>query len=172
MDESGPVEVWTEGPKFDPPTYTQAEEKTRGDKICSSPKVFFRYPGDIVMELGNGPMGGAIFHGEKGVLTIDRGRVESEPEDLVMEVLRDRPRGVNENHVKNWLDAVRSKGKPIADVEIGHRSATVCHLGNIARWAGRKLRWDSSKEVFIDDAGANQYLDRARRAPWQLPEQV
>jgi len=45
-------------------------------------------------------------------------------------------------------------------------------LGNIARWTGRKLRWDPVKELFPDDAGANQYLDRQRRQPWELPKTV
>jgi hypothetical protein len=57
-------------------------------------------------------------------------------------------------------------------VEIGHRSATVCHLGNIARLTGRKLRWDPVEEKFIGDADANQYLDRTRRKPWILPDKV
>jgi hypothetical protein len=57
-------------------------------------------------------------------------------------------------------------------VEIGHRSATVCHLGNIARWTGRKLRWDPVKEKFVGDKDANQHLDRERRKPWTLPEKV
>lgn len=172
MDESGPIEVWVEGPRFEPPTYTQPEPKTRGDKMCSVPKVFFRYPGDIIMELGNGPDGGAIFEGEKGEVTINRGIFESNPEELVMEALRNRPKGGDKNHIKNWLDCIKTRSKPVADVEIGHRSATVCHLGNIVRWAGRKLRWDPVKETFPDDAEACQYLDRPRRKAWELPEKV
>jgi len=57
-------------------------------------------------------------------------------------------------------------------VEIGHRSASVCHLSNIARILGRKLRWDPVQEIFPDDPEANQYLDRARRKPWELPASV
>lgn len=172
MDNSGPVEVWTEGSKFDPPTYTASESRARGDKACSVPKVFFRYPGDITMELADGPMGGAIFYGENGTLTIDRGRCTSDPEELAETALRNKPPGFRDHHLKNWLDCVRSREKPIADVEIGHRSATVCHLGNIARTLGRKLKWDPAKEVFPDDPEANQHLDRARRKPWELPASV
>jgi predicted dehydrogenase len=172
MDESGPTEVWTEGGKLNPPTYTEPESRDRGNRICGEPKVFFRYPGDITMELKDGPMGGAIFHGEQGTFRINRGVIESDPEELAIEALRNRPKGVSENHVKNWFDCIKSRARPVADVEIGHRSATVCHLGNIARWAGRKLRWDPEREVFPDDSDANQYLDRARRRPWELPEKV
>jgi predicted dehydrogenase len=172
MDESGPVEVWTEGPKYNPPKYTAAEPKTRGDKICSEPKVFMRYAGDIVMELGDGPDGGAVFIGEKGKITINRGRCESDPPELAEEALAKRPRGFNGDHLKNWLDCIKRRGKPIADVEIGHRSATVCHLGNIARWTGRKLRWDPVKEIFPDDQEANEYLLRQHRKGYELPEKI
>lgn len=175
MDDSGPVEIWTEGPKFDPPTYTAAEPKDRGDGICRVPKVFMRYATGAIMELGgtaSALMGGATFIGEKGKVTITRGHCDSDPEDLALQTLSQRPRGFNDNHVKNWLDCIKSRAKPIADVEIGHRSATVCHLGNIARWTGRRLKWDPVKEIFPDDPEANQYLDRERRKPWTLPEKV
>ncbi|MCL5097797.1 MAG: Gfo/Idh/MocA family oxidoreductase [Candidatus Omnitrophica bacterium] len=170
MDDSGPIEVWTEGPPFDPPIYTASEPKTRGDNICQHPTVFFRYPGDIVMELGAGPEGGAIFIGEKGRLTIDRAICKSDPPELAEEAMEHRPAKFTENHLKNWLDCIKSREKPVADVEIGHRSATVCHLGNIARWTGRRLRWDPVQERFPDDAAANDYLDRERRKPYTLPE--
>lgn len=172
MDESGPIEVWTEGPKYNPPKYTAAEPKARGDKICSEPKVFMRYAGDIVMELGDGPDGGAVFIGEKGKITINRGRCESDPPELAEEALGKRPRGFNGDHLKNWLDCIKSREKPIADVEIGHRSSTVCHLGNIARWTGRKLRWDPVKEVFPDDKEANEYLLRQHRKGFELPRMI
>jgi predicted dehydrogenase len=172
MDEAGPVELWVEGPKFGPPTYTAPESRDRGNKLCSQPKVFFRYPGDIIMELGDGPAGGALFLGEKGEVRIDRGVFESDPDDLIVEALRNRPQGVNENHIQNWIDCIKTRAKPVADIEMGHRSATVCHLGNIARQLGRRLHWDPAKEVFPGDAEANSYLDRPRRKPWELPAKV
>jgi predicted dehydrogenase len=172
MDDSGPVEIWTEGPKFAPPTYTAAETKVRGDKLCSQPKVFMRFPGDITMELGEGaPMGGAIFIGEKGQITINRARCESDPPELAIEAVRARPKGFMDNHMTDWLNCIKSRQKPLSDVEIGHRSATVCHLGNIARWTGRKLRWDPVKELF-DDADANQLLMRAHRKGYELPATI
>ncbi len=172
MDLTGPIEVWTEGPPFAPPTYTASEPKTRGDEICSRPTVFFRYPGDIIMELGKGPAGGAIFIGDKGTLTMDRAYIKSDPANIAEEAREQRPEGFTSNHLRNWLDCIKSRQQPVAHVEIGHRSATVCHLGNIARWTGRRLRWDPVKEVFPDDAGANAFLDRVRRKPHDLPERI
>ena len=124
------------------------------------------------MELADGPMGGAVFIGEKGKITIDRAICRSDPPELAEAALDKRQPGFTENHLKNWLDCIKSRQPPIADVETGHRSAAVCHLGNIARWTGRKLRWDPVKEIFPDDAAANQYLDRQRRKPWELPKTV
>ena len=172
MDLTGPVEVWTEGPAYSPPTYTTAEPKGRGDKICDQPKVLFRYPGDVIMELGNGPEGGAIFFGEKGKLTVDRAICKSDPPELAEEAMENRPKKFNENHLRDWLQCIKARRKPVADVEIGHRSATVCHLGNIARWTGRRLKWDPVQERFPDDVQANEYLDRERRKPYTLPETI
>ena len=69
-------------------------------------------------------------------------------------------------HAKNFIECVRSRQKPAADVEIGHRSTIVPHLGNIAIRTGRKLRWDSIKEEIVDDSVASAYLARQARAPW------
>ena len=76
----------------------------------------------------------------------------------------------SDNHIQNWLDSIKSGEKPICDVEVGHRSASVCHLANIARRIGRRLRWDPVKETFPDDAEARERLDRKRRKPYELPQ--
>jgi hypothetical protein len=55
-------------------------------------------------------------------------------------------------------------------VEIGHRSISVCHLANMARELGRKLRWDPDKEQFAGDDEANLMLNRPRRKGFELPE--
>jgi predicted dehydrogenase len=172
MDESGPVEIWTEGPKFNPPTYTQPESQDRGDKLCSVPMIFYRYANGITFKLDNGNPGGAIFLGQQGKIEIFRGRVTSNPPELVKEPIKDSEIHLyrSDDHVQNWLDCIRSREKPVADVEIGHRSTTVAHLGNIARWLGRKLQWDPVKEAFPGDDEANRYLDRPRRKGYELPE--
>ncbi len=172
MSHSGPVEIWTEGGKFDPPTYTKPESRQRGEAICSKPHVFFRYASGVVVRLAGGPHGGAIFVGEKGTISIDRGRFTCTPKELASTRLgKDAPRlYVSNNHMQNWFDCMKSRKPTAADVETGHRSATVCHLGNIARWAGRRLRWDPEREIFPDDGDANRFLDRPRRKAYELPD--
>jgi predicted dehydrogenase len=166
-DETGPVEIWVEGGKFDPPNITKPESNKRANKICSEPKVFFRYANGVVLEPGNAPSFGGVFVGEKGTFTINRGALSSDPPELAGEVAEGAK--ASDSHVENWIECVQSRRKPNADVEIAHRSATICHLGNIARWTGRKLQWDPVKETFPGDAEANEYLDRKRRKPYELP---
>jgi predicted dehydrogenase len=72
------------------------------------------------------------------------------------------------DHVRNFLDAVKSRQDPIESVEAGHRSASICHLGNIAMLLNRPLKWDPEKEQFVGDAEANGMLARPQRAPWQI----
>lgn len=173
-DETGPVELWTEGGKFQPPTYTQPESRERGDRLCSVPRVCYRYANGIVVRLENGPPGGAIFRGEHGTITIDRGKFTVDPPELGKEPLG--PDAIrlyrSNNHLQNWLDCIRTRQRPVADAEIGHRTATICHLINIARELGRPLRWDPEKEEFVDDPEANALLDRPRRPPYTLPETI
>lgn len=151
MDNSGPVEVWAEGEGLKAP-------------------VSFRYASGTVVHLdGKGPGGGALFEGTDGTLWIDRGEYKLKP--------KSRRAGKSESdngpentygHLENWIRCVRSREQPAANVEIGHRSTTMCHLGNIARWTGRKLQWDPEKEEFVNDPDANSYLQRTMRAPYVL----
>jgi hypothetical protein len=68
----------------------------------------------------------------------------------------------------DFLHCVRSRERPFRDIERGHRTATVCHLANIAHRLGRALKWDSIKEEIVGDVEANRLLSRAKRGPWQL----
>jgi hypothetical protein len=68
--------------------------------------------------------------------------------------------------MKNFFDCVRSRKQPICEAEIGHRSATVCHLGALAMRLGRKLKWDPKAEKFVGDRDANKWLAREMRKPW------
>jgi predicted dehydrogenase len=182
MDDSGPNEIWVDGERFDPPTITAPEKSGRANIQCSNPAVCWRYANGVtlVMDEAYGkqpgkpapkaPSFGAIVHGEKGTAVIDRGSFVTDPPELAEEAMRGRKS--KELHVENWLSCIKTRKRPNADIEIGHRSATVCHLGNIARWTNRKLCWDPIQETFVGDAEANQYLDRTRRKPYRLPETV
>lgn len=137
---------------------------------------------EVKFVLDKGPMGGAVFVGEKGKLEINRNKVTSNPPEIAagilaaVDVAEEERKWSDEialwqarHHLQDWLDCIRSRGKPVADVEIGHRSVTVCHLANIARAVGRPLRWDPAAERFVDDPGADALLERERRKGFELP---
>jgi hypothetical protein len=128
-------------------------------------------------------MGGAIFIGEKGKLEINRNKIASNPPEIAAGLLKQIDVDEEERkwsdklalwqarwHLQDWLNCLRSRARPVADVEIGHRSISVCHLANITREIGRRLRWDPAGEKFVDDTEANQRLVRPRRQGFELPE--
>jgi predicted dehydrogenase len=77
---------------------------------------------------------------------------------------------VQEAHVQNWLDCIRSRQRPVAGVEIGHRTVSACHLGVIAFRLNRKVRWDLRNEAISGDAEAQRMTTRTYREPYVLPE--
>ena len=85
-----------------------------------------------------------------------------------MEAKRAQSKDATDLHVANFIECVRSRKTPNADIEIGHRSTTVPHLGNIAYKTKRKLVWDAAKEDFTNDAAASKLLGRKARKPWDL----
>jgi predicted dehydrogenase len=74
-----------------------------------------------------------------------------------------------EAHIQNFLDCVRSRQRPVADVETGYRSITPCHVGTIAYRLGRKVKWDAQAQTFPGDAQAQAMMTKRYRAPWTLP---
>jgi myo-inositol 2-dehydrogenase / D-chiro-inositol 1-dehydrogenase len=113
---------------------------------------------------------GALFKGTDGWVFVNRSViVASDPDILKTEFgSGDTRLYVSKDHHENWLDCIASRERPICDVEVGHRSATVCHLGNIAMRLGRELNWDPAKEQFVDDDQANLIVSKPMRAPWHL----
>jgi predicted dehydrogenase len=178
MDGSGPVEVWVEpAEKLGTLTYNEPETRDRGDAFASRTTVHYRYPNDVTLTLSGTQSrlgGGATFIGDKGRISIFRDGYECEPKGLDEDPLPADALRVYEsdNHMQNFFDCVESRRDPIMDVEAGHRVATLCHLGNVARWTGRRLNWDPEEEVFPGDDEANSYLDCPRREGYELPRQV
>lgn len=111
------------------------------------------------------------FVGTKGRVEVSRDDVfVTEPADLATRPLRgeDIHLYASDNHHTDFFTCVRTRQRPISDVEAGHRSASVCHLNVIAAQLGRAIRWDPLKEEVIDDPIAARLLDRPRRAPYVL----
>jgi len=168
MDASGPVEVEAKA-TFD--------ERKRVEVPLES-EIVYRYANGVTLFCQQGPgdktgaKSGTMFEGDRGSIYVDRGKLESTPAEIVKEPLGDKDVHlyVSKNHLDNWYACMKSRKLPICDVEIGHRSATVCHLGSLTMRLGRKLKWDPAKEQFLGDAEASQRMSYAYRAPWSLPE--
>jgi predicted dehydrogenase len=109
------------------------------------------------------------FTGSRGKVWVSRGDyLVTDPPELAKRPLRadDVHLYESDDHQGDFLDAVRSRQRPIADVEIGHRTATVCHLNAIAERIGRPVRWDPKAEDVVGDEIAARWLDRPRRSPY------
>ena len=186
MDQSGPIAIEGEGtpppkepncynchPKFKV-TYTYAngaklicsDNQLEGAPDPKGDKATDRKGKEKIIKHDNG----VLFVGEDGKwIFVNRDTITASDEKLIKEPLPESATKlyVSNDHMGNFRDCVRSRKKPICDVEVGHRSVTVCHLGNIAIRSGKKLNWDPVKEQ-LDDAEASKWLSREMRAPWKL----
>jgi len=163
VDASGPVAVegkatfhpdkWYETPQSCRLTYTYANGVTL-----------------LVGQVQKDCPGGATFIGTQGSIHIGRSRLTAKPAEIAERPLEEKDVHLyqSSNHHRNFLDCVRTRKLPICDVEIGHRSATACHLGNIALRLGRKVQWDPQKEQILGDDEATGMLSRPYRSPWTV----
>lgn len=159
-DDSGPIEIEGVGKFPISGLFT----------TCTSvKKITYKYANGVEI---NAKMGGSdiMFEGSQGWIRVSRESINaSDPKILTSKI------GPNEIHLYqshdhrgNFIECVKIRKDPICSAEIGHRSATVCHLGNIAMLLGRKLKWDPVKEKFTNDDEANRMINRAMRTPWVL----
>jgi predicted dehydrogenase len=111
---------------------------------------------------------GIVFEGDNGWIWISRAGLDASDPALLSEPLPSNAERlyVSNDHMANFFECVRSRKAPVADVEAGHRSVTMCHLGSIAVRLGRPLRWDPAKEQIVGDDEAQSYVAREQRKPW------
>ena len=115
-----------------------------------------------------GQQHGMKFEGAEGWIWVTRGSIEaSNPEFLTTPLAADATRLYESNdHMGNFFDCIRTRKAPICEAEIGHRSASLCHLGVLSLRLGRKLQWNPETEQFVGDDDANHRLRRELRKPW------
>jgi predicted dehydrogenase len=155
MDESGPVSA--EGvAKYHPQGWYETPDWT---------DITYRYANGVTVKCGQGYPGGCTFEGDRGTIHVKRGKLTA---DQTVKPTGDVKLYHSDNHHRNWLECIKTRKLPICDVAIGHRSATVCHLGNIAIRLGRKITWDPAKEEIVGDTEAAKWTTKEYRAPWKL----
>jgi predicted dehydrogenase len=135
----------------------------------TGPQLTFRYANGVTMYRGGA--NGVLFTGTDGKVEVNRGYLRTWPDELAQIKLKpgDTRLYRSPGHQQDWLDCIRTRRRPICDVSIGAHSAIVCHLGNIALWVDRPIRWDPDAGVLLDDPVAARWLDRPKRAPYQMP---
>jgi hypothetical protein len=165
-DGHGPVRLTPAGVDGEPSlTFTYAD----GTRIVFATTL---QPGKHVIPEGWNPSTpiqnfGVLFVGDRGWIHVERfGVLNCYPKHL-LEGPVPKTHSVRNNH-RDWLDCIRTRHRPRADVEIGACSTILSHLGCIALWTGRALTWDPVREIFPDDAEANALLERAAREPWTV----
>jgi predicted dehydrogenase len=128
-----------------------------------------RYADNIRLLAKNGPKG-VLFEGDEGWIHIlDDGKITANPESILK--TRTVPKthwSFMGDHVRNFLDCVRTRKTPASHIEIAQRNHTICHCANLCLRLGRKLQWDPVNERFINDDDANNMLSRTMRVPWQI----
>lgn len=149
MDASGPVSV---------------EPPATGDTGLK-----FTYANGV--EMFHGGPSGCTFEGTGGSIYVDRSKLESDKKEILSAPLSEKDRRAidSKDHLRNWLDCLKSRKEPICSVETGHRTAAVCHLANIGYKLRRKLTWDPVAETFANDAEANALCSRKPRKGWEYP---
>ncbi|MEP7110395.1 MAG: Gfo/Idh/MocA family oxidoreductase [Ferruginibacter sp.] len=152
MDDSGPVKII---PPADNSGAGLIYEYANGIQLIHEPK-----PGDQSCQ----------FIGSKGEVWVSRGKLKTTPETLQNKVIGKNEQHVyfSDDHYADFIKSIRTRQKPICDVETGHRTASVCNLGNIAYSIKHPLQWDPVKEKFIDDTDADKMLSRTMRSEWSI----
>jgi predicted dehydrogenase len=131
----------------------------------------FEYANGLKMTHENFTQGNAVqFNGKEGSIVVRRGKLEVNPSTLQGKVVDAESLGIYQstNHYKDFLDAIKNRTQPVCDVEIGHRTASVCNIANIAYELKRPLKWNPEKEVFINDKEANNLKGRELKKGFKL----
>jgi predicted dehydrogenase len=154
-DDSGPVDVI-------PPAKPETGKGLRFVYASGVTMIHDEFEGDLKAD--------CVCEGDGGKILVSRSGISSRPESILAEPLGKDAKHVmaSNDHHRNWLDAIRGNKETICPAEIGHRSATICHLGNIGYRLGRKLKWDPAKEEFADDSEAQRLTAREPRPKWKL----
>ena len=155
---------------------------TDGGETPDIQQVLYSFPEVVVTwtasEVAEGDPVTLNIYGSKGMMSLTRGGFKVKPElgsrdgkkekVPLMEAMEGDASNLNDAHVRNFLDCMKSRKRPNADVEEGHLTAVMCHLGNISTRLGRSVKWDVENERFVDDPEAAKWVMRPYRGSWSL----
>ena len=129
-----------------------------------------RYANGVRLVQETGDPAGVRFEGQKGWIFVKRGEIQASDRAILREKIREDETKLyqSSNHMRNFLECMRSRKDPAAPVEVGHRSNSLCVITHIAMKLGHKLSWDSQNERFVNDSEANNLLSHPYRKPWNI----
>jgi len=167
------IAQWGNGTEMSGPVLIEGKMECPPDNFFETPvwfEVHYEYENGVKLTCQSNGENGITFYGTDGEIFVARGKLRSKPEDILNQEIPETGVHlyVSKSHVANFLECVRNRKVPICDVEIGHRSCTVCHLGNIACRTGKKIQWDPKTERITNDAEAAKWVSRPMRPPWKL----
>ena len=126
---------------------------------------------EIIHESTKDAFNDVIFYGSEGTLYVDRRGITADPKSAVTSPFTGkdwRLPDIGRSHCRNWIDCIRSRKQPVADVSFGAHTSILCSLGNLGYQLRRELEWDPAKYVFKDDKEANSLISRPGRGEWKL----
>lgn len=159
-DESGPVKVSGKG----------VFHANGPHDVAGEFDVAYTYENGVELHCHSQGENGIKFTGTNGWVFVSRGKIDASDKDLLKLQFGGSDVRLYESnhHHNNWLDCIQSRKDPICHAGVGHRSVTVCHLGNIALKLGRELKWDPKAERFVGDDQANAMISKPMRSPWRI----
>ena len=167
------IAQWANGSSLSGPVEAEGEGEFPAAGIYDTAISFnvrYRYENGVELIATSEGENGVTLEGTEGQIFVSRSRISADP----VEILETEPDSGevrlyhSTQHHTDWVQSMRNRTRPICDVEIGHRSATVCHLGNIALRLGRKIHWDPQSETVVGDEEASRMLMRPLRSPFTL----
>lgn len=177
LDRTGPVEIIPTG---------KLPSVQNGFNVATDFSVKFKFANGVEIDVLDEGRNGILFEGSAGRIFVNRGLIEGVPvQELATKPLRredyqvykrdnlERPElsgkiDAIKNHMANFADAIRGRHETISDITSQHRSASACHLGNIALRLGRPLRWNPESERFVGDAEADSFIQREQRKGFEV----
>jgi predicted dehydrogenase len=154
MDHTGPV-------RFIPPKANEAKLGL---------KMFYENGIEMVHDKFEIAKYGVKFIGSEGTLKVSRGFLETDPKNIADVVIGENDVKLykSNDHYTDWINSIKRRKQPICDVEVGHRTSSVCQLSNIAYDLNRPLEWNPVKEKFIHDREANKLRSKKYRKPFKI----
>lgn len=173
MDDSGPTTV--EGTAVHPVPFENGYPTV--DNRYNTATEFFitcQFPNGVELVIRHDTDNGILFEGTEGRFFVSRGSLKGKPvedlqsnplpDGLITEIYKGKQPG---DHMRNFMECVKTREQPISDVYTHHRALTTCHLANIAIRLGRKLQWDPDAQTIVGDKDAQAWQSREQRKGYE-----